>query len=47
MSAVQNVVEATVYVLGARGNPYPDGDAFFVDRTIDADMSFRYGCARP
>ena len=47
LRAVGNIAEATIYVLGSRGNPYPDGDAIFGGRAIDADASIRYGCAPP
>jgi hypothetical protein len=45
LQAVDNTVEGTVYVLGAPGDPYPDGDAFLGRTVVDADASFRYACA--
>jgi hypothetical protein len=46
--AVQNDVDASVWVVGMRGDPYPDGDAFIAgNKKIEGDASFRYGCAPP
>jgi hypothetical protein len=47
LRAVGNAPDATVYILGARGDPYPDGQAFYATQFIDADATFRYGCLRP
>jgi hypothetical protein len=44
---VDNDLQASVYVLGATGDPYPDGDAVFSSTRIDADATFRYGCVPP
>jgi len=33
--------------LGEKGDPYPDGSAWFASQNIDADAAFRYGCMRP
>ncbi|HKA30914.1 MAG TPA: hypothetical protein VKH82_16145 [Candidatus Binatia bacterium] len=47
IKAVENDLEATIYVLGAPGNPYPEGSAVFSSTPIDADATFRYGCIPP
>jgi hypothetical protein len=45
VQAVDNTMEATVYVLGAPGDPYPDGEALLGRSVLDGDASFRYACA--
>ncbi len=47
LTAIKNKGEATVFVLGGRGDPYPEGDARAPGKVIDGDASFRYGCAPP
>ena len=47
LRAVDNELEGTVFVLGANGDPYPDGDAVFSSWRIDGDATFRYGCLPP
>jgi hypothetical protein len=47
IQAVENDLAATTFVLGAPGNPYPEGSAVFSSTPIDADATFRYGCIPP
>lgn len=47
LRAVNNDLAATIFVLGEKGDPYPDGSAWFASQNIDADAAFRYGCMRP
>ena len=46
LRAENNDPDASVWILGARGDPYPDGVAMEGTKVLDADASFRYGCAR-
>jgi hypothetical protein len=47
LKAVENEPEGTAFVLGAQGDPYPDGAAIFSTKLIEADATFRYGCLPP
>jgi hypothetical protein len=47
LRAVDNDPAATILVLGEKGDPYPDGQAWFASQFIDGDATFRYGCLRP
>lgn len=47
LRAVDNDLAAPIFVLGEKGNPYPDGQAWLESQYIDADATFRYGCMRP
>lgn len=44
VQAVGNVLDATVYILGARGDPYPHGAAVLGGTPVDGDAAFRYAC---
>jgi len=47
LEAVDNDPDATILVMGSRGDPYPDGGAFFLGKRIEADAAIRYGCTVP
>jgi len=47
LRAVDNDLAATIFVLGEKGDPYPDGSAWFASQNIEADAAFRYGCMPP
>jgi hypothetical protein len=47
LTAVDNDPDATIFVMGSKGDPYPDGDAFYLGKRIEADASIRYGCTVP
>jgi hypothetical protein len=47
LRAVENDLDASVYVLGSREDSYPDGEAVFIGRQLPGDASFRYGCETP
>jgi hypothetical protein len=47
LRAVDNELEATILVLGANGDPYPEGSAVFSSWPINGDATFRYGCIPP
>jgi hypothetical protein len=47
LRAVENDVDASLFVLGSREDKYPEGDAVFVGQQLPGDASFRYGCQAP
>jgi hypothetical protein len=44
LRANNNQPETSILVIGSLGNPYPEGNAVFTQKFIDADASLRYGC---
>jgi len=47
IQAVKNRPEATIYVLGTPGDPYPHGRASIGKGVVEGDASFGYECSRP